>query len=197
MFALLQEPEDEKRFPVGYCSRTLHQAERNNSATQRECLGVVCSILHRRTYLEITKFTVSTSHHALEWALFLSNAEGRQAKLRLRLAGLISTIPIAHGRNIKFRMHRLEQKPQGENRVPCMILSLAPAPSLRTSKITTQCRIYSSKKRIGTLILVSRANKEISMQNQYQRKNCYPSLPAYYETGHIVKLNTLHLTERS
>ncbi len=84
--ALLQEQEDGKFLPVGYWSRTLNQAERNYSATERECLGVVWSILHLRPYLERTRFTVRTDHHALKWALFLSNAEGRLSKWRLRLA---------------------------------------------------------------------------------------------------------------
>ncbi len=84
--ALLQEQEDGNLLPVGHWSRTLSQAERNYSATERECLGVVWSILHLRPYLERTRFTVRTDHHALKWALFVSNAEGRLAKWRLRLA---------------------------------------------------------------------------------------------------------------
>ncbi len=72
--------------PIGYWSRTLIPAEVNYSTTERECFGVVWAVLHLRLYLERTRFTVRTDHHALKWALFLAKAEGRLAKWRLRLA---------------------------------------------------------------------------------------------------------------
>ncbi len=72
--------------PIGYWSRTLIPAELNFSTTEQECLGVVWAVLHLRPYLERTRFTIRTDHHALKWALFLAKAEGRLAKWRLRLA---------------------------------------------------------------------------------------------------------------
>ncbi len=86
--ALLQEKEDGKLRPVGYWSRTLNSAERNYSTTERECLGVVWSIVHLRPYLERTRSTVQTDHYALKWALFISNSEGRLKKWRFRPAEL-------------------------------------------------------------------------------------------------------------
>ncbi len=53
-YALLQEQEDSALMPVGYWSRALIPAERNYSATERECLGVVRAILHFHPYLERT-----------------------------------------------------------------------------------------------------------------------------------------------
>ncbi len=82
--ALLEEHVDGALMPVGYSSRALIPAERKYSATDRECLGVVRGILHLRPYLERTRFTIRTDHHALKWALFLAKAEGRLAKWRLR-----------------------------------------------------------------------------------------------------------------
>ena len=64
--ALLQEQDDGRLRPVGYWSRTLQPAEKNYSTSERECLGVVWSILHLRPYLEGHRFTVRTDHEALK-----------------------------------------------------------------------------------------------------------------------------------
>ena len=84
--ALLQEQDDGKLRPVGYWSRTLTQAEKNYSASERECLGVLWSVLHLRPYLEGTRFTVRTDHGAVKRLLQNTNPEGRLARWRLRLA---------------------------------------------------------------------------------------------------------------
>ncbi len=78
--------EDETLMLIGYWSRTLIPAEMNYSTTERECLGAVWAVLHLRPYLERTRFTVRTDHHALNWASFLANAEESLAKWRLWLA---------------------------------------------------------------------------------------------------------------
>jgi RNase H-like domain found in reverse transcriptase len=46
------------------------------------CLGSISP----RPYLEGTEFTVGKDHHALRWVMNLSNAQGRLAQWRLRLA---------------------------------------------------------------------------------------------------------------
>ncbi len=84
----LQEQKDGTLIPIGCWTRTLFPSERNYSTTERECIGVVWAVLHLRSYLERTRFTVRTDHHALKWALFLAKAEGRFAEWRLRLAEL-------------------------------------------------------------------------------------------------------------
>ncbi len=76
--------------PVRYWGRDLIPAERNYSATERECLAIVWAILRLRPYLERTRFKIRTDHHALKWALFVAMAEGRLAKWRLRLGELTS-----------------------------------------------------------------------------------------------------------
>jgi len=48
---LLQEQPDQSTRPVGYCSRSLNAAERNNSTTERECLAVVRASLLLRPYI--------------------------------------------------------------------------------------------------------------------------------------------------
>ena len=84
--ALLQHYPDGTRHPLGYWSRSLNDAEKNYSVTEKECLAVVwgCQIL--RPYLEGERFTVYTDHQALKWLLGASNVSGRLARWRIRLS---------------------------------------------------------------------------------------------------------------
>ena len=83
---LLQEQEDNTWHPIGYFSRSLTDAERNYSASERECLAVVWGVLMLRPYLLGTQFTVRTDYHALRWLLNLTDVSGRLARWRLHLA---------------------------------------------------------------------------------------------------------------
>ena len=83
---LLQEQPDQSTRPVGYWTRSLNAAERNNSTTVRKFLVVVCASLLIRPYVEGTRFTVHTDHAALKWMLPINGAHGRLARWRLSLA---------------------------------------------------------------------------------------------------------------
>lgn len=76
--------------PVGYFSRTLNPAERNYSATERECLGVIWAVQLLRPYLEGSRFIVRSDHEPLRWLLNLgdkdSDSHGRLARWRLKMA---------------------------------------------------------------------------------------------------------------
>ena len=61
----LQEQPDGTRLPVGYWSRGLSPAEKNYSRTERECLGVVWSVLKLRHFLDGHRFLIRTDHQAL------------------------------------------------------------------------------------------------------------------------------------
>jgi RNase H-like domain found in reverse transcriptase len=83
---LLQDQPDGKPLPVGFWSRTLNSAEQNYSRTEKECLGIVWAVTHLRPYLEGTKFTVRTNHHAIIWVMNGHDVQVRLALRRLRLA---------------------------------------------------------------------------------------------------------------
>jgi len=84
--ALLKEQQDGQRKPVGFDSRALQPEQRNDSATEKECLGLVWAVLHLRHYVEGSQFTVRTDHVCLSWMYRLTTATGRLLRLRLRLA---------------------------------------------------------------------------------------------------------------
>jgi len=58
--ALLQEQPDSQLKPVGFHSRALQSEQRNYSATEKECLGLVWAVLHLRHYVEGLRFMVRT-----------------------------------------------------------------------------------------------------------------------------------------
>jgi len=83
---LLQSQEDDMLHPVGYWSRTMTDAQRNYTTTEKECLAVFWAITLLRPYLERTRFTIRTDHNSLTWILSITPSEGRLARWRLRLA---------------------------------------------------------------------------------------------------------------
>ena len=97
---LLQPSNDNENvlMPVGYWSYALNEAERNYSATERECYAVVWAVTSLRPYLEGTRFTVRTDHDALRWLMSLTETSGRLTRWRLRLAEFDFTIVYRPGR---------------------------------------------------------------------------------------------------
>ena len=86
--ALFQTHDDKKRYPIGYWSRTLSNAERNYSVSEKECLAVVWALTILRPYLERTRFEVHTDHQPLVWLLSLPDniTNARLMRWRLRLS---------------------------------------------------------------------------------------------------------------
>ena len=109
--ALLQEQEDGEWSPVGYWSYSLNDAERNYSATERECYAVVWAITSLRPYIEGTRFTVRTDHDALRWLMTLTESSGRLTRWRLRLAEFDFVVQYRPGRvhQVPDALSRLER----------------------------------------------------------------------------------------
>jgi len=85
-FTVLQEKPDGTRLPVGYWSRGLSPAEKNYFTTERECLGVVWSMLNLRHSLDGHRFLKKTDHQALSWIFRTTDSRGRLMRWRLRLS---------------------------------------------------------------------------------------------------------------
>ena len=77
---ILSQTEDKVEYTVAYASRTLKGAELNYSITEKECLGVVWSIIYFNVYLAGQHFTVITDHSALNWLMTKKNLTGRLAR---------------------------------------------------------------------------------------------------------------------
>ena len=77
---LSQLDENRKERVVAYASRSLNQAEKNYTITDKECLAIVWAIKHFSHYLGLRPFTIITDHIALKWLQTSKMPQGRRAR---------------------------------------------------------------------------------------------------------------------
>ncbi|RVW92651.1 Retrovirus-related Pol polyprotein from transposon opus [Vitis vinifera] len=77
MGAVLGQREDEKPYVIYYASKTLNEAQRNYTTTEKELLAVVFALDKFRAYLVGSSIVVFTDHSALKYLLTKQDAKAR------------------------------------------------------------------------------------------------------------------------
>ena len=83
--ALLSQGESGKDLPVAFPSRTLNQAEKNYSTTEKEILAIVWGMQYFRPYLYGKHFRVVTDHKPLTWIMNVKDPGSRLLRWRIKL----------------------------------------------------------------------------------------------------------------
>jgi len=114
---------------VRFYSRSLQPEQRNYSATEKECLGLVGAVLHLRHYVEGSQFTVLSDHECLSWIYRLTTATSRLLRWRLRLAKFAFEVKYKNGANhhlpdvlSRVPTTGMDQKELDDD-IPCFLLA--------------------------------------------------------------------------
>jgi hypothetical protein len=108
--AVLLQETDLGRQPIAYASRTCSAQEKNYSATEIECLGVIYALQQFRCYVLGTKFTLVTDHQALQNLKLMKNPSGRIARWLMAL--------LEYDFNLVYRKGRLNTTADCLSRLP-------------------------------------------------------------------------------
>lgn len=83
--AVLTQVQDGEEKVIAFHSAKFSPAQRNYSATERECLAVLAGVEKFRPYIDGTSFTVVTDHASLKWLQNLKEPHGKLARWAVRL----------------------------------------------------------------------------------------------------------------
>ena len=75
--AVLGQREEGKPYVVYYASKTLNEAQRNYTTTEKELLAVVYALYKFRAYLVGSDIIIFIDHSALKYLLTKKNAKAR------------------------------------------------------------------------------------------------------------------------
>ena len=110
--AVLSQGHGKQEKVVAFASRTLNKAERNYSATERECLGIVWATEHFEYYLLGAPFTICTDHDPLTYLRAVPQPHGRLARWMLKLEQFEYQIKYQAGKTIPHADALSRQTPQ-------------------------------------------------------------------------------------
>ena len=82
----LQSDSDGIERAVSFFSKKLFPAQRNYSTFERECLAIICALVHFRVYLLGRRFRLRTDHRAMAW-LF-----SKKPKSSARISGWLAIL---------------------------------------------------------------------------------------------------------
>lgn len=100
-FVLIKEQEDKVIPSIDYWSRSLTEAEKNNTKKEKECLAILWAFSTLRPYLNGQRFTVLTNYESSRWVLSLADSNGRLQRWCLRL--LDFDFEVVHRAGIKHQ----------------------------------------------------------------------------------------------
>jgi hypothetical protein len=83
--AILSQGPIGRDLPISFASRTLVNAEKNYSTTEKELLAIVWGYKQHRQYLYGMKFTIVTDHTLFTWVFNVMDPSSRLLRWRLKL----------------------------------------------------------------------------------------------------------------
>ena len=84
-FVLSQESDEGKKVVIAFAGRTLTNAERKYTVTEKELLAVLFAVDKFRPYVEDIKFKLVADHYSLLWLHNLKSPSGRLARWAVKL----------------------------------------------------------------------------------------------------------------
>jgi hypothetical protein len=93
---LAQLDKEHKEHTTAYLSRSLTAAEKNYTASELECLGIVWAVNKLQPYIDGSPFTLITDHSALQWLFDFKGNNRRSLRWSMELQPYRGLMTIQH-----------------------------------------------------------------------------------------------------